>query len=47
MPRIEMTKVAVRYYPDRKKPCLVIEQGNQGIILATFQNEKGGKSWWV
>jgi hypothetical protein len=47
MPRIEMTKVAVRHYPDRKKPCLVIEQGNQGIILATFQNEKGGKSWWV
>ena len=40
MPRVEMTSVAVRHYPDRKKPCLVIEQGNQGLVLATFQNEK-------
>ena len=40
MPRIEMTRVVIRHYPDRKKPCLVIEQGNQGMILATFQNEK-------
>ena len=40
MPRIEMTRLVVRHYPDRKKPCLVIEQGNQGWILATFNNEK-------
>lgn len=40
MPRIEITRVVVRHYPDRKKPCLVIEQGNQGMILATFRNEK-------
>ncbi len=36
----QMTRVVVRHYPDKKKPCLVIEQGNQGMILATFQNEK-------
>ena len=38
-----MTNVAVRRFPDRKKPCLVIEQGNQGMILATFNNEKTAK----
>lgn len=40
MPRIEMTRVVVRHYPDRKKPCLVIEQGNQEMVLAIFQNEE-------
>lgn len=33
-------RIVVRKYPDRKKPCLVLEQGNQGIVLATFQNDK-------
>ena len=40
MPRVEMTRVVIRHYPDRKKPCLVIEQRNQGMVLATFRNEK-------
>lgn len=33
-------KICVRKYPDRKKPCLVLEQGNQGIVLATFRSEE-------
>jgi hypothetical protein len=36
---MKSTFLAVRTYPDRKKPCLVIEQGNTGIVLATFRNE--------
>lgn len=36
---MKSTFLAVRRYPDRKKPCLVIEQGNTGIVLATFRNE--------
>ena len=33
-------QICVRKYPDIKKPCLVLEQGNQGIVLATFRSEK-------
>ena len=36
---MKSTFLVVRHYPDRKKPCLVIEQGNTGIVLATFRNE--------
>lgn len=31
-------QIVIRHYPDRKKPCLVLEQGNQGIVLGTFRN---------
>lgn len=27
-------------FPDRKKPCLVIEQGNECVVIGTFNNEK-------
>ena len=40
MPRVEMTRVVIIHYSDRKKPCLVIEQGNQGMVLATFRNKE-------
>lgn len=33
------SRLVIQHYPDRQKPCLVLEQGNQGIILATFRNE--------
>lgn len=33
-------KIVIRHFPDRKKPCLVLESGAQGIILATFRNEE-------
>lgn len=31
--------IGVRHYPDRKKHCLVIERGNEGLILGTLRNE--------
>ena len=31
-------QIVIRHFPDRKKPCLMLEQGNQGIVLATFRN---------
>ena len=31
-------QIVIRHFPDRKKPCLVLEQGNQGIVLGTFRN---------
>ena len=37
--------LAVRHYQDRRKPCLVLECGNQGLVLATFRNEKMAKAW--
>ena len=33
-------QIVIRHFPDRKKPCLMLEQGNQGIILATFRNKE-------
>ena len=37
--------MAVRHYPDRRKPCLVLEVGNQGLVIATFRNEQMAKAW--
>ena len=31
-------QIVIRHFSDRKKPCLMLEQGNQGIVLATFRN---------
>lgn len=36
---MDKTIIAVRHYPDKKKPCLVIEHGNQALVIATFRNE--------
>lgn len=33
------TFLVVRHFSDRKKPCLVIEQGNTVMPIATFRNE--------
>jgi hypothetical protein len=32
--------ICVRHFPGRKKPCLVIERGNQGLVVGTFRNEQ-------
>ena len=34
------TALAIRHFPDRKKPCLMLEQGNRGIVIATIRNAK-------
>ena len=39
------TRIALRHFPDRKKPCLVVEQGNCGTVLATFRNEDCARVW--
>lgn len=33
-----ITALAIRHFPDRAKPCLMLEQGNQGIVIATIRN---------
>ena len=37
--------IGVRHYPGRKKPCLVIERGNVGLVLGTFRNEEMTKEF--
>lgn len=32
------TAFAIRHFPDRKKSCLVLEQGNQCIVIGTIRN---------
>ena len=32
------TMLAIRHFTDRKKPCLMLEQGNRGIVIATIRN---------
>ena len=44
---MKATFLAVRHYPDRKKPCLVLEQGNTGIVLATFRNEECAEAYKI
>lgn len=34
-------RVAVRRLPNKNEPCLVIEEGNERILVATFVNEVG------
>lgn len=32
--------IGSRHYPDRKKPCLVVERGNEALVLGAFRNEQ-------
>lgn len=32
------TFLTIRHFPDRKKPCLVLEQGNEGLVIGTIRN---------
>ena len=33
--------LAIRHYPDRKKPCIVLEEGNKGIVIGhLIDNER-------
>jgi hypothetical protein len=25
-------------YPDRKRPCLVVQRGNEAVVIGTFSN---------
>lgn len=32
--------LAIRHFPDRKKPCIVLEERNQGVVLGYLRNKK-------
>ena len=34
------TSLVIRHFSDRKKPCLMLEQGNQGIVIGTIRNDE-------
>ena len=34
------TRLVVRRFSDRKKPCLCLEQGNKCLVIGTLRNEK-------
>ena len=37
--------LAVRHFTGKKKPRLVLEVGNAGIVIATFRNEEMAEAW--
>lgn len=38
-------RIAVRTLPNRKKPSLVIEEGAEGIVVATFQDDAAAEMY--
>jgi len=32
--------LAIRHYPDRKRPCIVLEEGNQAVVLGYLTNKE-------
>jgi hypothetical protein len=38
-------RIAVRTFPGRKKPSLVIEEGTEGIVVATFQDDAAAEMY--
>ena len=32
--------LAIRHFPDRKRPCLVLEEGNQCVVLGYLTDRK-------
>lgn len=32
--------IGTMHYPDRKKPSLVIQRGNQALVIGTLRNEE-------
>lgn len=37
-------KLTIRHYPDRKKPVIVLEQGNQALVLG-YLTDKRRERW--
>lgn len=35
--------LAIRHFPDRKKPCIVLEEGNQAVVLGYLTDRKREK----
>ena len=32
--------LAIRHFPDRKRPCIVLEENNQAVVLGYLTNKK-------
>ena len=39
------TKLVIRHFPDRKKPCICLEQDNQAIVIGTIRNAECEELW--
>lgn len=35
--------LAIRHFPDRKRPCIVLEEGNQALVLGYLTDKKREK----
>lgn len=35
--------LAIRHFPDRKRPCIVLEEGNQALVLGYLTDRKREK----
>ena len=35
--------LAIRHFPDRKKPCIVLEENNQALVLGYLTDKKREK----
>ena len=35
--------LAIRHFSDRKRPCIVLEEGNQGLVLGYLTDRKREK----
>jgi len=35
--------LAIRHFPDRKRPCIVLEEGNQALVLGYLTDAKREK----
>lgn len=35
--------LAIRHFPDRKRPCIVLEEGNQAVVLGYLTDLKREK----
>ena len=35
--------IAIRHFPDKKRPCIVLEEGNQAVVLGYLTDRKREK----
>jgi len=35
--------IAIRHFPDKKRPCIVLEEGNQALVLGYLTDRKREK----
>ncbi len=36
--------LAIRHFPDRKRPCIVLEEGNKAVVLG-YLTDRTRESW--